>query len=196
MDEYEGELYRMNISCTAEGLPRSGCLFFKVFGTTQVTNGRSFSLATVQSIGMSTKSFISFCSAKFNFSVQGITDNDILSETTTVMTTFTTSQVTDTSTTSPVKGITTADSKIDMSPLANETDGSDLITTTARPVKTNKINDHGAQWSEHLQLKQEALGSIPSGCPGFFFTSSWLTNVDGMKDLWCSSTVWLLSTQI
>ena len=29
-----------------------------------------------------------------------------------------------------------------------------------------------------------------------FFTSSWLTDVDGMKDLWCSSTVWLLSTQI
>ena len=27
------------------------------------------------------------------------------------------------------------------------------------------------------------------------FSSSWLTNVDGMKDLWCSSTVWLLSTQ-
>ena len=25
-----------------------------------------------------------------------------------------------------------------------------------------------AQWSEHLQLKKEALGSIPSGCPGFF----------------------------
>ena len=25
-----------------------------------------------------------------------------------------------------------------------------------------------AQWSKHLQLKQEALGSIPSGCPGFF----------------------------
>ena len=35
----------------------------------------------------------------------------------------------------------------------------------------------------------------PSGCPGFF-SSSWLTNVDGMKDLWCSSTVRLLSTQI
>ena len=50
-----------------------------------------------------------------------------------------------------------------------------------------------AQWSEHRQLKQEALGSIPSGCPGFFFSFSWLTNVDGMKDLWCSSTVWLLS---
>ena len=31
-----------------------------------------------------------------------------------------------------------------------------------------------AQWSEHLQLKQEALGSIPSGCPGFFFLSAGL----------------------
>ena len=28
-----------------------------------------------------------------------------------------------------------------------------------------------------------------AGGPGFFFSSSWLTNVDGMKDLWCSSTV-------
>ena len=26
-----------------------------------------------------------------------------------------------------------------------------------------------AQWSEHLQLKQEALGSIPGGYPGFVF---------------------------
>ena len=25
-----------------------------------------------------------------------------------------------------------------------------------------------AQWSERLQLKQEALGSIPGSCPGFF----------------------------
>ena len=25
-----------------------------------------------------------------------------------------------------------------------------------------------AQWSEYLQLKQEALGSIPGGCPVFF----------------------------
>ena len=24
----------------------------------------------------------------------------------------------------------------------------------------------------------------------------YITNVDGMKDLWCSSTVWLISTQI
>ena len=29
-----------------------------------------------------------------------------------------------------------------------------------------------AQWSEHLQLKQEALGWIPGGCPGFFFLSA------------------------
>ena len=45
-----------------------------------------------------------------------------------------------------------------------------------------------AQWSEHLQLKQEALGSIPSSCPGFVSSSSagLLANVDGMKDLWCS----------
>ena len=32
--------------------------------------------------------------------------------------------------------------------------------------------------------------------PWFFFSFSWLPNVDGMKDLWCSSTVRLLSTQI
>ena len=52
-----------------------------------------------------------------------------------------------------------------------------------------------AQWSEHLQQKQEALGSIPSGCPDFF-SFSWLTNVDGMKDLWCSSTVQLVYISI
>ena len=52
-----------------------------------------------------------------------------------------------------------------------------------------------AQWPKHLQLKQEVLGSIPSGCLGFF-SSSWLTNVDGMTGLWCSSTARLLSTQM
>ena len=31
-----------------------------------------------------------------------------------------------------------------------------------------------AQWPEHLQLKQEALGLIPSGCPGFFSLSAGL----------------------
>ena len=59
-----------------------------------------------------------------------------------------------------------------------------------------------------MHVKQEALGLISSGCLGFFSSSSWLTNVDGMKDLvvwllsgyrdewkglWCSSTVQLLS---
>ena len=34
---------------------------------------------------------------------------------------------------------------------------------------------------------------IPDGCP---FTSNWLTNVDGMKDMWCSSTAQLLSTSV
>ena len=52
-----------------------------------------------------------------------------------------------------------------------------------------------AQWPEYLQLKQGVLDSIPGGCPGFF-SSSWLTNIDGIKDLWCSSTVRLLLTQI
>ena len=38
----------------------------------------------------------------------------------------------------------------------------------------------------------------PGSYPRFFFSSSWLTNVhvDEMKDLGCSSTVRLLSTQI
>ena len=55
-----------------------------------------------------------------------------------------------------------------------------------------------AQWPEHLQLKQEVLGSWVRFLVAAlgFFSSSWLNNVDGMKDLWCSSTAWLLSTQI
>ena len=55
-----------------------------------------------------------------------------------------------------------------------------------------------AQWSEHLQLKQEALGSIPSGYPGFFFFSSSMAPAYYCRwgeDLWYSSTVRLLSTQ-
>ena len=38
--EYEGELYRMNLSCSGAGLPQSGCLFFKVGGRTYVSNGK------------------------------------------------------------------------------------------------------------------------------------------------------------
>ena len=41
-----------------------------------------------------------------------------------------------------------------------------------------------AQWSQHLQLKQEALGSVPGGGTRFGFSFNWLTNIDGMKDLW------------
>ena len=52
-----------------------------------------------------------------------------------------------------------------------------------------------AQWPEYLQLEREVLGLIPSGCPIllFFFSSSWLTNVDGCSE---SSTVRLLSAPI
>ena len=40
-----------------------------------------------------------------------------------------------------------------------------------------------AQWSGHLQLKQEGLGSIPGGYPGFFHSVQLsYTNIDGMKD--------------
>ena len=39
-----------------------------------------------------------------------------------------------------------------------------------------------AQWSGHLQLKQEGLGSIPGGSPGFFHFQLSYTNIDGMKD--------------
>ena len=49
-------------------------------------------------------------------------------------------------------------------------------------------------WSHANYITNMTLGSIPGGYSGFF-SSSWLTNVDGMKDLWCSSRVQLLSTQ-
>ena len=39
--------------------------------------------------------------------------------------------------------------------------------------------------------------AVYAGGPGFLpLPAAWLTNVDGMKDLWCSSTIQLLSTQI
>ena len=37
LDEYVGELYRMSLSCSGEGLPQNGCLFFKVIGQTNIT---------------------------------------------------------------------------------------------------------------------------------------------------------------
>ena len=42
IDEYTGELYRMNLSYNSSGggLPESGCLFFKVIGITNILNGQ------------------------------------------------------------------------------------------------------------------------------------------------------------
>ena len=60
LEDYIGELYRMNLSCSGGGLPESGCLFFKVgalvlrerkFG--YVTNGRSilkYSVVFIESL--------------------------------------------------------------------------------------------------------------------------------------------------
>ena len=39
VDDFMGELYQINLSCTGGGLPESGCLFFKVQGITSVANG-------------------------------------------------------------------------------------------------------------------------------------------------------------
>ena len=40
VEDLKGELYRMNLSCPGEqGLPESGCLFFKVAGVANITNG-------------------------------------------------------------------------------------------------------------------------------------------------------------
>ena len=49
----------------------------------------------------------------------------------------------------------------------------------------------------HLQLKQEALGSIPSGYLGlFFFQLAYINNDDGMKGLWNSNTLLAACYQI
>ena len=56
------------------------------------------------------------------------------------------------------------------------------ITLKAGVRLPGRLWEAVAQSSEHLWLEQEVLGSIPGGCPGFF-SSSWLTNVNGMKAL-------------
>jgi hypothetical protein len=38
-EEYTGELYRVNLSCSGGGLPESGCLLFKVGGNTSTVIG-------------------------------------------------------------------------------------------------------------------------------------------------------------
>ena len=49
-----------------------------------------------------------------------------------------------------------------------------LITFKAGELILRWLWGAVAQWSERLQLKQEALDSIPGSYPG----SSWVTNVD------------------
>ena len=39
IDEFRGELYRMNVTCLENGTKESGCLFFKVIGESNVTKG-------------------------------------------------------------------------------------------------------------------------------------------------------------
>jgi hypothetical protein len=47
-DEYKGELYRMNISCFAEGqLPSSGYLYFKVLENAMINNGEYYSIIII-----------------------------------------------------------------------------------------------------------------------------------------------------
>ena len=43
-EEYLGELYRMNLTCPDEGqgLPKSGCLFFKIGGTANITKCKMY----------------------------------------------------------------------------------------------------------------------------------------------------------
>ena len=38
-EDFIGELYRINLSCSGEGLPANGCLFFKASGITFVDTG-------------------------------------------------------------------------------------------------------------------------------------------------------------
>ena len=49
--EYMGELYRMNLSCNSSEhgeMPTNGCLFFKVFGKTMITEGILLNLIPCQ----------------------------------------------------------------------------------------------------------------------------------------------------
>ena len=39
IDEFRGELYRMNVTCSENGAKESGCLFFKVIGESNVAKG-------------------------------------------------------------------------------------------------------------------------------------------------------------
>ena len=69
---------------------------------------------------------------------------------------------------------------------------------TPLKLEWNCSGDCGAvaQWSDDQQLKQEALDLILGGYPGFFHLQLAYGNANGMEDLWCSSTVWRLSTDM
>ena len=60
-----GEVYHVNLSCSVEGLPENGCLFFRVFGQTNVTNGKN-KINFIPQINAE-----SFFTAKFNCTVPG-----------------------------------------------------------------------------------------------------------------------------
>ena len=38
-EEYLGELYQVILSCSNERLPMKGCLFYKIVGSANITNG-------------------------------------------------------------------------------------------------------------------------------------------------------------
>ena len=74
-EEYRGELYRMNLSCSGGGLPESGCLFFKVIGITNLTERKknhscSYTLRPILTY-YAYVHFFNIDIAKFNCSVPG-----------------------------------------------------------------------------------------------------------------------------
>ena len=74
-EEYIGELYRMNLSCSDRGPPESGCLFFKVAGNTSTVVGKKLCLH-----GNKVDLCVNVFSDKFNDAVPGTlhdqSDND------------------------------------------------------------------------------------------------------------------------
>ena len=74
-EEYVGELYCMNLSCSDRGPPESGCLFFKVAGNTSTVVGKKLCLHS-NKVDLCVNVF----SDKFNDTVPGIlhdqSDND------------------------------------------------------------------------------------------------------------------------
>ena len=72
-EEYKGELYRMNLSCSGGELSESGCLFFKVIGITNlIERKKNYSCSyTPRPILTYYVPFFNIDVAKFNCSVPG-----------------------------------------------------------------------------------------------------------------------------